>query len=106
MGDQAQRHAFQRQQIYLRPNDALGEAIVLQQRAPIALALRRQALKQLELALRAADLSRLHTLMAQQRLGIGPALVELAQQRSRRNFHVIEEDLIDLAVAVQQLDRP
>ena len=44
----------------------------------------------------AADAGDVGALVAEQVLGVGPALVLLADQVLDRHLHVVEEDLVDL----------
>jgi hypothetical protein len=62
------------------------------------------ALQALELALGSVHVGDVGALVAQQVLGVGPALVLFADQVLRRHLNVVEPDFIDLALAVQQLD--
>ena len=67
---------------------------------------RRDALQPLQFALGAADAGDVGALMSQQKLGVGPALVFLADAIFDRHLHVLEPDLVDLVAAVQQRDGP
>jgi hypothetical protein len=64
------------------------------------------ALDPLQLALGAVDVGDVGALVAEQVLGVGPALVLLADQVVGRHLHVVEEDLVHLVLAVEHDDRP
>ena len=63
-------------------------------------------LQPLERALRARHAGDAGAFVAEQELGVGPALVLLADPVLDRHFDVVEEDLVDLVRAVEHDDRP
>jgi hypothetical protein len=78
-----------------------------EQRSSIAAAfgLLGDALQPRQFALGDADAGDVGAFMAEQELGIGPALVLFADQVRDRHFDVFEPDFVDLVRAVQRDDR-
>jgi hypothetical protein len=73
----------------------------------ISRALRRgNLLEVLEPALAVAHAGVAGALVAEQVLGVGPALVLLAHAVGHRHFHVVEPDLVHLVLTVEHDDRP
>ena len=59
-----------------------------------------------EFALGAADAGDIGALVTEQKLGVGPAAVLLADAILDRHPHILEPDLVDLMAAVEQRDGP
>jgi hypothetical protein len=81
-----------------------GEQWILDQRPAILAFLRRDALQPLQFPLRAAHAGNIGSFVSEQKLGVGPALVFIANAILDRHPHILEPDLIDLMAAVQQRD--
>ena len=73
---------------------------------PSLRSLARDALESRQFALGAADAGDVGALVAEQELGVGPALVFIADAILHRHTYVLEPDLVDLVSAVEQRDRP
>ena len=52
-----------------------------------------------------ADAGVVGALVAEQKFGVGPALVLLADQVVHRHLHIVEEDVVDLVLAIERDDR-
>jgi hypothetical protein len=98
--EHAQHQHLQRHHVDFEQGDLVAKAQVV----PHAFGLG-DALEALQLALGAVHVGDVGALVAEQVLGVGPALVLLADQVLGRHLDVVEKDLVDLAFAVQQLDR-
>ena len=104
-GDDAQLRHLQRLQLDLDRGDLGAEALVLDQRLAAGLLERGEFLEAADARLGHADAGDAGALVAEQELGVVPALVLLADQVLDRHLHVVEEHLVDLVAAVDGQDR-
>jgi len=104
VGDHAQRGQLQGQQVVLQLGDAGSGAWVLNHRGAVDADLGRVLLGLGDEALCGAHRGDADALVAEQELGVIPALVLLADEVLGGDADVGEEDLVDLVAAVDQLD--
>src|SRR5262249_11352530 len=105
-GDDTKLRHLEGLQLDLNRRDLNAEALVLDQR-PFAHTLHGGELLQTpDSFLRQPDTGKSEPLIAEQKLGIIPALVLLADEILKRYLHVVEEDLVHFAAAVDGLDWP
>src|SRR5690348_2942004 len=103
-GDHAQIGDLERHQLDFERGDLVAEARAHDERAAAILLLRRDLLQAFQLALRRADAGDAGALIAEQELGVGPALVLLADEVLGRHLDVVEEHLVDFAPAIHGHD--
>ena len=101
----AQLRHFQRLELDLDGGDLGAEAFVGDQRLAAGLLERGELLEAADARLGNADAGDAGALVAEQKLGVVPALVLLADQILGRHLHVVEEHLVDFVAAVDGLDR-
>ena len=105
-GDDAQLRHFQSLQLDLDRRDLAPERLVLDQRLAVDLFERGEFLQAPQPRLGNADAGDAGALVAEQKLGVIPALVLLAHQVLGRHADVVEKDFVDFMPAVDGLDRP
>ena len=105
-GQHAQVGDLQSPQVDFHLRDLRGEQRILDQRPPLPALARRDALEPREFAFGDADAGNVRALVPEQKLGVGPAAVLLADAVFHRHAHVLEPDLVDLMAAVEQHDGP
>gem|GEM_PF-5844522 len=92
--------------LHLDLGDLSAEQRVFEHRLAIADFLHGDALEVRQHRLGRADAGQARALVGQQVLGAGPTLVFLTDKVFHRHADIVEEDLVDLVVAVQGDDRP
>lgn len=102
----AQDRQLQGHQLALELGDPGGQQRVVEQRAVPGRNRPRARLGVGQATLDPPDRSDTDALVAEQELGIVPAAVLFPDKLVRRDAHIVEEDLVDLVVAVDELDRP
>ncbi len=105
-GEDAQGAHLDGHQLHFHFRDLGAEQRVFEHWLAIADFLHRDALQMRQHRLGRADAGQARAFVGQQVLGAGPALVFLADEVLHRHADVVEEDLVDLVVAVQGDDRP
>ncbi len=105
-GGHAQQQHLQRHDVDFDARDAAAHAAVLQERLAARLRARRHVLQDAQFAVAVAQSRDARALVAQQVLGVGPALVLLADEIGGRHAHVFQPDLVDVVTAVQRANRP
>src|SRR5215207_4634723 len=103
--DDAQLRHLQRLELDLDRGELLAEAGRLDQRHLADALDPGELLDAAEALLRDPDAGDADALVAEQELGVVPALVLLPDEVLGRHAHVVEEDLVDLLAAVDGLDR-
>src|SRR6266700_3767021 len=106
IGDDAELRQLQRLQLDLDGGELLAKTRILDHRLAAGLDLGGELLDAADALLGDADAGNAGALVAEQELGVIPALVLLAHQVLDRHLDVVEEDLVDLMAAVDGLDRP
>ena len=96
---------FERLQLDLAGRELFAEALVLDDRLAAGFDLGGQILDAAQPLLGNADAGDAGALVAEQEFGVIPALVLLADQVLDRHLDVVEEHFVDLAAAVDGLDR-
>src|SRR5215470_13926718 len=105
-GDDAKLGHFERLQLHLDGRDLHAEPLVLDQRL-VADALKGgDLLEPADARLRGADTGDAGALVTEQEFGVIPAAAFLADAVLDGHAHVVEEHFVDLAAAIDGLDRP
>src|SRR4051812_12456445 len=104
-GDDAQLRHLQRLELDLDRGELLAKAGRLDQRHLADALEPGELLDAAQALLRDADAGDADALVAEQELGVVPALVLLPDEVLGRHAHVVEEDLVDLLAAVDGADR-
>ena len=86
--------------------EAAREGAVFGQGVAVAARVVGHLLQSLQLTRGAAQLSHQYALVREQQLAVAPAVTFLADQVLARHPHLVEEDFVDVRVAVHRADRP